>query len=79
MSVPGEGSVRRVDPLFKMTVVNGTRAVVETNIRKGIDLDARDERGSEQYHQISNAVPPKLVQQIAEIVTDVLDAIRRRR
>lgn len=46
VSVPGEGSVRRIDPLFRMAVVNGIRAVVETNIRKGIDLDARDERGA---------------------------------
>ena len=46
LSVPGETSVRRIDPLFRMAVVNGIRVVVETNIRKGIDLNARDERGA---------------------------------
>jgi DNA (cytosine-5)-methyltransferase 1 len=29
-----------------------------------------------QYHQVGNAVPPRLAQQIAEIVADVLDTIR---
>lgn len=31
---------------------------------------------TEQYHQVGNAVPPKLAQQIAEIVAEVLDSIR---
>ncbi len=34
---------------------------------------------TEQYHQVGNAVPPKLAQQIAEIVAEVLDSIRRSR
>lgn len=29
-----------------------------------------------QYHQVGNAVPPQLAKQIAEIVADVLDAVR---
>jgi DNA (cytosine-5)-methyltransferase 1 len=31
---------------------------------------------TEQYHQVGNAVPPKLAQQIAAIVAEVLDSIR---
>lgn len=31
---------------------------------------------TEQYHQVGNAVPPKLAEQIAEIVAEVLDSIR---
>lgn len=31
---------------------------------------------TKQYHQVGNAVPPKLAQQIAEIVSEVLDSIR---
>jgi DNA (cytosine-5)-methyltransferase 1 len=31
---------------------------------------------TEQYHKVGNAVPPKLAQQIAEIVAEVLDSIR---
>jgi DNA (cytosine-5)-methyltransferase 1 len=34
---------------------------------------------TEQYHQVGNAVPPKLAQQIAEIVAEVLDSIRSSR
>jgi DNA (cytosine-5)-methyltransferase 1 len=34
---------------------------------------------TEQYHQVGNAVPPKLAKQIAEIVAQVLDSIRNGR
>ncbi len=46
VSLPDEGAFKRMDPLFKMAVVNGVRAVVEASIRKHIDLDARDDRGA---------------------------------
>jgi DNA (cytosine-5)-methyltransferase 1 len=32
-----------------------------------------------QYHQVGNAVPPQLATQIAELVAEVLDALRSRR
>lgn len=32
-----------------------------------------------QYHQVGNAVPPQLAKQIAEIIAEVLDAIRTRK
>jgi DNA (cytosine-5)-methyltransferase 1 len=31
---------------------------------------------TEQYHQVGNAVPPQLAKQIAQIVAEVLDAVR---
>lgn len=46
VSLPNEDAVRRMDPLFRMAVINGIRVVVEANVRKKINLDAQDDNGT---------------------------------
>ncbi|MFM2043991.1 MAG: hypothetical protein RLY86_2567 [Pseudomonadota bacterium] len=35
----------RIDPLFRIAVVQGLRPVIEAHLKRGVDINARDERG----------------------------------
>ena len=44
--VKGARSISGIDPLLKMAAVQGIRAVVEMHLRRGVDVNACDERGA---------------------------------
>jgi RNA polymerase primary sigma factor len=42
----GNSGCSRINPLFKMAVVQGIRTAIEMHLRRGVDVNARDERGA---------------------------------